>query len=253
MSSNVSTFSFELPLGLLKKGKFCKEIELRPMTGQDRVMMANPKSRQNAGYLISNLLKSCIVSIEGSKSSFEDVDNMVVGDRDYLLLMLRTISLPNGDVIHLNMKCGFCEEPLYIELPVDEIPIIKKSTDDFEIVDDKFFAFSAENDDYDISVKMRLATGKDQEDVSTIVSRNPILANYKLYKRCMLEWCGEKGPFDLIFIQNLPAKYLDWMEVEYRKQMPGPDWNYKIDCVVCGADNTINLANSDFLFPRMES
>ena len=250
MSSSAQTKGqvFEMPLGLLKDGKLLKDFEIRMMTGQDRVLMANPKYRKNAGQLITALLYNCVLKIGGEEISKKDIMNLTTGDRDFILLMLRTISLPEGDVIHANMNCSSCNEPLYVEFPIDEIDIAKFSEKDFIIEDDKFIVH-LKNKKYKVDVKMRLATGADQEKVSPLMDKNPIMANYRLYEECLVEWNGERDIFKMSFLQKQPTLILDWIEKEYKKYMPGPDWNQKIDCEICGAETTLNLANSDFLLP----
>ena len=248
-STSVTGYSFKLPLGLLRDGKVLKNVEIRPMTGNDRVLMASPQFRTNAGKLITALLKNCLVSVEGKSPSPTDVMNMTVGDRDFLLLMLRSISMEEGDVIHASMKCGSCGEQLNdVAFLVSDIPIIEIEAKKLKIEDDKYY-INLKHSKFGIDVDLQIVTGREQEKISPLASKNPFSADYKMYELCLARWNEESPPFTHNFIQSQPTKVLDWISKEYKKMQSGPDWNQKVDCELCNGQTQISLANSDFLLP----
>jgi len=248
-STGTPTYSFKLPLGLLRDGKVLKNVEIRPMTGNDRVLMASPQFRSNAGKLITALLKNCLVSVEGKSPSPTDALDMTVGDRDFLLLMLRSISMEDGDVIHASMKCSACGEQLNdVAFLVEDIPIIEIDTKKLKIEDDKYYV-TIKDKKMGVDVDLQMVTGKEQEKISPLASKNPFSADYKMYELCLTRWNDETPPFSHNFVQSQPTRVLDWLAKEYKKTQAGPDWNQKVSCEICNGQTAISLADSDFLLP----
>jgi len=251
MASSTSEFKFELPLGVLIDGKVVQKMSLRQMTGTDRILMANPKFRKNGGEFVTSLLNNCITSIGGDKPNPRTIGNMVVGDRDFLLLKLRQISLEDGDTIHATMRCGICEEVLQVDFDVNDLNINFIDPKKLDIEDDRFI-ITLKDKARKINIKMKLPTGKDQEKIAPMMQKNPFKANYMMYERCLYEWNGDKGPFSLSFLRDQPTKILDWLEREFEKAQPGPNWDEKVECDECGGDTRVRLSNSDFLIPLQQ-
>ncbi len=87
--------TFTLPSG--------PEIELREMTGAEEELLTNQRLIRK-GESINQVLKNCILRIgENAEPSIQDVLDMLSGDRLFVLVRLRQISL--GDEVNLETNC----------------------------------------------------------------------------------------------------------------------------------------------------
>ena len=87
--------TFELPSGA--------EIELREMTGAEEELLTNQRLIRS-GDAINQVLKNCILRIgEIAEPAMKDVLDLLSGDRLFVLVRLRQISL--GDEVELALHC----------------------------------------------------------------------------------------------------------------------------------------------------
>ena len=98
MSSNGTParreFEVTLPIGYTdEEGSTHRRVVLRKMTGREEAILADRKYARNGGKLVTELLHSCIVRIEGLEPNGRGpVAGMFSADRNYLLLRLRSIT-----------------------------------------------------------------------------------------------------------------------------------------------------------------
>ncbi|MHB1000751.1 MAG: T4 family baseplate hub assembly chaperone [Armatimonadota bacterium] len=89
-------YTFTLPSGV--------EIELKEMTGIEEELLTN-QWLIRSGDAVNQVLKNCILRI-GDKSSVDmsDITSMLSGDRLFILVRLRQISL--GDEVEMELVCS---------------------------------------------------------------------------------------------------------------------------------------------------
>src|SRR5436190_13049379 len=95
----------ELPGGILDRNGNCfKAVVVRHLTGRDEELLADRRYR-NSAQQVTDFLAQVLVEVPGLDKpvSRELVAEMLIGDRDYLLLRLRQISL--GDRVEQVMRC----------------------------------------------------------------------------------------------------------------------------------------------------
>ncbi|MBD3395103.1 MAG: hypothetical protein GF418_05695, partial [Chitinivibrionales bacterium] len=86
---------FELPSGT--------EVELREMTGAEEELLTNQRLIRN-GDAVNQVLRNCTVRLgEIEEPSLKDVLDLLSGDRLFILVKLRQISL--GDEAELELLC----------------------------------------------------------------------------------------------------------------------------------------------------
>ena len=86
---------FELPSG--------GEIELREMTGAEEELLTNQRLIRT-GDAVNQVLRNCMVRLgENEEPSIEDVLDLLSGDRLFVLVKLRQVSL--GDEVALELSC----------------------------------------------------------------------------------------------------------------------------------------------------
>ena len=88
-------FTFTLPSG--------PEIELREMTGAEEELLTNQRLIRS-GDAINQVLLNCLVRLgESTQPTMKDVLDLLSGDRLFMLVRLRQISL--GDEVELSLVC----------------------------------------------------------------------------------------------------------------------------------------------------
>lgn len=241
--------AFELPCGLLREGEVIRDAEITPMTGRVRKNIARPDIRRNGARIIDAVLLACVRSIGGKRVDRQVLDELLVGDRDFLTMKIRQASL--GGRVSAQMQCGSCRERIDFEVDLEEVELYPLQEGDCEIAEDgrtRFFRI----DDPDLGVKaaFRYPAGKDQHAIVPLAQKNPVEANYRMYLLCLEEWNAQTKPFPASFFENLPLNVLDWVDAEFTARMPGPEMEHEVICDLCGTANPMSLEMSDFLFPR---
>ena len=105
-----------LPGGFIKDGSLVKYAEIRELNGADEEAIA--KSKTLAGSLGTVLAKG-LVSLGGEKVTSQDLDQLLSGDRDAILLGIRVATF--GKDAHMKAFCTSCgkDQVLVIDLDSD--------------------------------------------------------------------------------------------------------------------------------------
>jgi hypothetical protein len=111
-----------LPGGhIFKDGTVTKTAEIRELNGADEEAIAKSGSANRA---LNVILARGLVSLGGSPVSKEDLDTMLVGDRDSILLGIRAVTF--GSSVELNATCMACAEDQSIELNIlDDVKVVE--------------------------------------------------------------------------------------------------------------------------------
>ncbi len=107
--------TFTLPSGV--------EIELREMTGAEEELLTDQRLIRK-GEAINQVLKNCIVRIgANTEPTIQEVLDMLSGDRLFVLVRLRQISL--GDDVDLEMVCTnpTCRETNYTAINLEDLEV----------------------------------------------------------------------------------------------------------------------------------
>lgn len=245
------SYTFELPLGYIKDidGTIFveKEVEVVPMTVKVRKALTKKQFKNNPSALFNFILKSCVVKLAGEEPSFQQIKNLSSGDRQYLLLMIRKISL--GDTLKFQLQCDVCEAHQQAELDIDHIRV-KRYKDDELPVQDKRFVIHFSSESLGLDCKMKLPTGIEEEMVASI--QDPLEANYKMYEYCLVQYNEKVAPFSSEQVDRIPVKISDFIDKRFRELQPGPDYYKKVLCDSCGGSTLIDLSKSDFLFTTQD-
>ncbi len=108
-------YTFTLPSG--------SEIELREMTGAEEELLTNQRLIRS-GDAVNQVLVNCIERIgENSEIGSADVLDMLSGDRLFVLVKLRQISL--GDEVELELACTNtnCRAKTPVVINLDDLPV----------------------------------------------------------------------------------------------------------------------------------
>ena len=238
----------ELPCGLVHEEDVFTQAQIIPMTGRVRKSIARPQNRQNPAAVIDSLLTQCVVSIgKITRVNKSVTDRLFLGDRDFLVMAIRKLSL--GADVHTQLQCDNCGAKLGMTLNLDrDVPVTKMKEKNIDIVEgDAVFTLS--DPMLKVDAKFRLPRGTDQHQVAPLYRKNPIEANYALYRGCLLEWSGEPSEeIPLHFFDDLSLPVIDFIDENFMEMMPGPDMRVPVDCYECNHEMMMSLASSDFLF-----
>lgn len=119
--TTLSETSFELPGGLvLEDGRRLSRAELRPLTGHEEEWLAAHPSTPSA-QVVTQLLSTCLIELGGEPVDAKQVQRLLVGDRDYLMLRLRCMTL--GDHFRAVILCPACDAKMDVDFEADDVPI----------------------------------------------------------------------------------------------------------------------------------
>ena len=110
----------DLPGGFITPtGEVIRTAEVRELTGADEEAIAKSGSRSKAMQV---LLQRGLVRLGDKEPTKEDIDNLLSGDRDAILLGIRRITF--GPTLEIDAICGMCREnqSCVVHL-VDDVPV----------------------------------------------------------------------------------------------------------------------------------
>lgn len=186
---------FLLPGGFFQSGTCFREVKLRPPTGRVEEQLGDASNARCLASAITTLLTHCIERIGPINNvTAEIVRDLLVGDRDYLVLKLRQITI--GDRVEATLLCpnSQCGEKFDIDFDLTQIPIQQGN------ISSQVFAVkvperkTSEDDDGDryFEVEFRLPNGRDQEELAFLIAGSESEAANKLLRSCIQRIDGIK-------------------------------------------------------------
>src|SRR5580692_8975640 len=116
-----SESTFLLPGGLmLQPNQILSRAYLRPLSGRDEEWLARHRDSPSA-IRVTWLPNQCLLGLDGAPVSGELVQRMLVGDREFLMMQLRRITL--GDGVQAVVNCPGCGNKMDVDFRLDEIPV----------------------------------------------------------------------------------------------------------------------------------
>jgi hypothetical protein len=168
--------SFALPGGILSGDdpssyRCCRSAVIRPLSGHEESWLASNRQLPNA-MIVSRLLNSCVLQIDDEPAPKNIAQRMLVGDRDYLLLQLRRLTL--GDRLSAVIHCPACGSKMDTDVDAASVPIEPRPQAEL----------CHSVDVGDRIVSFRLPAGFDQE---AVVGMDPDAAVAELFRRSILD------------------------------------------------------------------
>ena len=213
------------------------EVTIREMTATEEGFLASPKMMKN-GSAFEKILRNCVLDKE------VDTDNLLVGDRYFLMLAIRRITF--GDDYDFKVRCMTCGQTFQISVNLAELPVKKLEGDP-----DATHTITLPRTKKEVTFK--LLRGRDEKKIATAMRKSPQeLIRLSLY----LHTVAIDGD------DNVSEKFFE--------TLPGADSLYyrrKIDEVTCGIDTTVEVEcpecdnefevqlpmNETFFFPNTRS
>src|SRR5437867_12475580 len=111
--NKLSETTFELPGGLVTgDDRRLSYAEMRPLTGREEEWLATHPGTP-AARAVTRLLSACLVHLGGKPPSSKLVQRLLVGDRDYLMLHLRCMTL--GEHFCAVVVCPACDTKMDVD------------------------------------------------------------------------------------------------------------------------------------------
>lgn len=164
-----------LPSGFAEGGTWRRKVWLRPWNGADVENIIGEEAV--AAVCTTAILSRCVSLDNCAPVGSEFVRNLIVGDREALLLHLRRITL--GDRLDCVLICPSCNEKLDLEVRPSDVllPTYKHSQ--------TIHSRSLVCDGCRYDIQFRLPTGADQEAVVELAARDATAAARVVLERCI--------------------------------------------------------------------
>lgn len=242
-----------LPGGYVdKSGVVHRQVEMNPLTGREEELLAGSRQRESAS-LVTVVLSRCIRHIGTISPVSEEVArNLLIADRQYLLLKLREVTF--GDQVRANIFCPWpdCGKRVAINFSINDIPIRES--------EDKGPAYTmtlppeiaGELREEDREITFRLPNGADQAAISPLLAENEARALAKLLGRCIQRIGRLTNPGEDVIGRLCPAARLA-IEQQMETVAPKVEMTMDVNCHECGREFLAPFDLHRFFFGEMRT
>ncbi|SRR5579883_1589503 len=206
--------SVQLPGGLmLEDGAPLRDVLLRPLSGSEEDWLAH-HPRTPSAPAVTRLLGSCLARSDGTPLGQDLARRLLVGDRDYLMLQLRRLTL--GERVSAALACPACSARMDVDFNAGDVPVEWRPQQEATYTMTIGREATARR-----QVRYRLPTGADQEAVLRL---NGPEAVDMLFSRCLLDDGG------VALTPDERTTVIDVME----ELAPRLDLELDVTCPECG-------------------
>ena len=233
-----------LPGGVLDAAGRChKAVRLRELDGRDEELLCAEYS--SGARQVTVFLTRASAAIEGYDGPIDEalVADMLVGDRDYLLLRLRQIEV--GDEVHQVLRCPApaCAKKVDLDFSISELPVRR-----MERIEDGYDLSLHVAEGAPLAARSRLPSGADLEAVWPLLAVNAAEANTRLYSR-LLQRVEGMPRLDEDALRAMPLRLRNQLAQFIASHAPGPDLAIEIGCPHCGTDMSYRFDLTAFFLP----
>jgi hypothetical protein len=212
-----------LPGGLiLEDGRRLMRASLRGLTGREEEWLGEASGVPSARK-VTFVLSSCVTALDGEAVDEQRIRRMLVGDRDYLMLELRRLTL--GDDVVAVVACPACQASMDVEFRVSGVPVERRPQ-------------SAEWHEGECGVRFRLPAGGDQE---AILGLDAKAAEGAMLSRCVAH---DEGA-------SLTAEQQGALIAEMEREAPRVDLELDLTCPECHHRFLLPFDTTAFFFEEL--
>lgn len=237
-------------------GRLHRQVELNPLVGRDEELLS--RHDQLSAELVTELLVRCVRRVgELAPVTTDIARQLLVGDRQYLLLKLRQLTF--GDRIQSVLSCPWpnCGRAIDIDFNISDIPISEcqqvlpvyessLSIDGLSLPD--CLSQSLVSDE--LKYSFRLPNGADQETCGRLALSSPAHALHNLLGCCVKKIGAIENPGDEI-IAELPAGLIMNIEQDMEQRAPSLELTMEVDCPECKRSFIAPFELQDFFFGEL--
>jgi len=245
----------QLPGGYIDgTGTLHRKVELVSLTGRDEECLSDHSHHVSAS-LVTRLLSRCCHKIGTISPVTEDiVRQLLVADRQYLLLKLREMTF--GDQVQATIVCPWptCGNQVDIDFSTRDIPV-QESIEKGPIYTMQLSLKAmpqTEGAPEEHSIAFRLPNGGDQEDLASLMAENEAMAFTTLLARCIQQIDSSLNPGEDRITQLSPLARL---EIEQRMEALSPkvDLTLGATCPDCQRDFSMPFDLQQFFFGEWQT
>jgi hypothetical protein len=238
-----------LPGGILDAAGHCHQtVFVRQLTGADEERLAD-RGYRNGAHQATEFFRHVLLRVDGRDAPITEdlVANMLIADRDYLILRLRQMTL--GDKVEQVLRCPStgCGRKADVEFLISELPVrrVEAVLPQYEFT---LSEVALAGDDTSHRGALRLPTGRDHEALLDANQRNPAATNTRLLSRILLG-LGRSGSLSEDAARGLPMRARLEIGRFLQAISPGPDLTIDIQCPHCGTDMSYPFDLYAFFLP----
>jgi hypothetical protein len=219
---------------LAKDGSLIKYGEVRELNGMDEEAVSKAGS---AGKALAAMLQRGVVSIGANPVDKADLDELLSGDRDALLIGIRRVTF--GDTVDFEFPCPHCNTELEVAVDlVKDVPV--RELDD--PINDRTFTYMSKKHG---AIVVGLPTGAAQKKLVENSEKTNSELNTILLASCLKSINGEPS-LGASTALTLGMADRDAVINEIIKRNPGPRLGeVKTTCEACGEDIPLPLSLAD--------
>ena len=226
-----SSNEVSLPGGYInREGVLVKHAEVRELNGAGEEALSKVS---NPAKLGNRILQRGVTTIGGEKATPEDLDRMLSGDRDALLLGIRKVTF--GNTLEQFALCGSCGESSVVEVDLNEdIPV--KSLDN--PIEDRVWTMDLKVG----AVTVTLPKGAVQRKIAENSDKTNSELNTILLSDCVISINGEAS-MGVPTVLRLSMGDREKIITEIVERNPGPRvGEVKSVCESCGGQVSIPMS-----------
>lgn len=226
-------------------GTLQRHYQLAPLTGREEELLVQAAGQRPVAGLVSEVLARGISALgDISPVTAEVAQQLLVADRQFLLLRLRQATI--GDDIRADLICPWadCGQRVTVEFTLSDIPVIE-STDKGPWYSMQLSDGAAGGGDRGRQVVFRLPTGADQEVAAGWLAVNEAHALTVLLERCLhdgAERVAELSPLARVEI-----------EAHMQQVAPGVEQVLEAGCAECGRTILVPFDVQRFFFGELRA
>jgi hypothetical protein len=216
--------NFSLPGGYVLGGDYASvryDADVRELTGADEEALTKARSG-GLGKYIATLLSAGTVSVGGEQASTTLLSNLLLGDRDMLLMEIRRATY-GDEIVWDRYSCPFCGDEFRLSVTLDEIPVRR-----LEDPASRIFEVALRKNR---KAFVRLPVGSDQEALLAVADRtSDSEQNTLLLSRVLISVVEADGTENAVsgnpeFARSLGIADRQTILDTIEKKQPGPQYN----------------------------
>jgi len=233
-------------------GVLHREFELAVLTGREEELLAQTRRAESAS-VVTQVLSRGVRRIGNVSPVSENVARqLLVADRQYLLLKLRQLTF--GDLVRGNVFCPWsdCGRRVSIEFGIDDVPVVEATERAPSYTMTLSPSACCDDESAQLEVRFRLPNGDDQETVSGLLAENEAEALSVLLARA-IQSIGPIAPPAPELLTALSPLARAEIEAEMERLAPKIELNLETVCSECGRTFAVPFNLHHFFFGELRA
>jgi hypothetical protein len=233
-----------LPAGLVRNGEVTRTAIVRELNGMDEEALSKAMKVGNPIHFTDVLVSRATETLGNEPATKEDLKNLLIGDRDELVLAIRIATY--GETLSIDQwTCPHCKAVTPISFSLkDDIERVRLENPAEEMVFEVELRKGAK-------AKVRLPNGSDQEYMFENPEWTTAQRTSRMLTRCVMTYTDPTGhTFQVVAMPSIvlglsiPDRQKIVMEIS--KRQPGPQYNgVKFTHTECGNEVVLALGVAD--------